>query len=101
MFFPYQKLGITWAGLTQMAKELAEQEPDPKYRTFSASSGWIQNIMKRNGISNINSPWIISSLESADDAIQELVSFAKAKGLSPKDIHLVIEFGQKLRHQVL
>ena len=83
-----------------MAKEFAEQEPDPKYRTFSASSGWMQNLMKRNGISNVNSPWIISNLEGAEEAMEELASFAKAKGMTPQDMQLLTEFGQKLRHKV-
>ena len=96
-----EKLGITWAGLTQMAKEFAEQEPDQKYRNFSASSGWMQRLMRRNGITNVNSPWVISDLEGAEEAMEELKSFAHSKGLSQQDINLLAEFSQKLRQRVI
>ena len=95
-----EKLGVTWAGLTQMAKKFAAEEPDPKYRNFSASSGWMQNLMRRNGIANVNSPWVIADLEGAEEAMEELEAFAQAKGLSPEHMQLLHEFRHKLRQQV-
>lgn len=96
-----EKLGITWAGLCQKAKEFAEVEADPKYKGFSASSGWMQRLMKRNGISNVNSPWVIHTLQSAEEAMDELKSFAQAKGMAEEDVNLIVQFGQKLRQHVV
>jgi len=98
-----EKLGLTWAGLCQLAKDFAAElmPTHPKYQHFNASSGWMQNLLRRNGISNVNSPWAISNLKAAEEALVELQQFAKSCQLPMDDIELLTTFGHHLRQHVV
>jgi len=91
-------MGLTWKGLCQLAKEHAAQLSPihPKCQKFNALSGWMQNSLRRNEISNVNSPWPISDLKATEEALVELQQFAESCQLPMEDVQLLTTFGHHL-----
>jgi len=56
----------------------------------------MQNSLRRNEISNVNSPWPISDLKATEEALVELQQFAESCQLPMEDVQLLTTFGHHL-----